>query len=247
MSECLLTRLSEAVTDQSLPKLGCVQFKVAPSMSVNGSLAKIASDTPCTLSLISGGFTAADYNSSTPIPLPANIGTSRQWWTFTSGSAGATIEISNMYDMATLEGLVECISEINLEKLRYMENLKEFDALNQNANIYGDINVFAGKTSITTIRINSPSSLWIKVVGNIETWGECTSLTEVILFGTGTEGDLLQLAKNQRSNGRTNGQIRFGWINSALTFNGIPCMADQYTMLSWNATSVTWNDITVNE
>lgn len=247
MSECLLTRLSEAVTDQSLPKLGCVQFKVAPSMSVNGALAKVASDTPCTLSLISGSLTAVDYNTSTPIPLPANIDLGEQWWTFASGSAGATIEISNVYDIKTFDGLLKCITEVDLKKLRYMENLSKFTAYNENADIYGDINVFAGKKSIFQIVLNSPRMPRPNIIGNIETWGECTSLTTISLYGTGVEGDLLQLAKNQRSNGRTSGQITFGWINGALEFNGTLCMANKDTTLSWNATSVTWNDITVNQ
>lgn len=247
MSECLLTRLSEAVTDQSLPKLGCVQFKVAPSMSVNGTLTKIASDTPCLLSLVSGSLSVVNYNTQVHVTLPMSLGTGLEWWTFTSGSAGATIELSNIYDLANFDGLCRCISEVDLEKLRYMENLTMFNAYNLNADIYGDINVFAGKTNITAIRINSPSSSWGNVVGNIETWGDCTSLTVANVYGTGVEGDLLQLAKNQRSNGRTTGQISFGWINGALKFNGTLCMANKDTTLSWNATSVTWNDITVNQ
>lgn len=79
------------------------------------------------------------------------------------------------------------------------------------------------------------------VVGTFDSIGALTSLTELSFKGTGSIEGLVSTA---RAAGRTTGSINCRWCSGA-TFNGSPITSKSSITLSWDASTITFDGVTI--
>ena len=165
--------------------------------------------------------------------------------------------------------------EGNLKALKNVNDISFFLASDLYKNLYGDLkdimtstrtgihlysnsygdgkitgnlsDVLVSKDTLTQFDIGGNAG----ITGDIAVLGQCTSLTHLYCFvGCNTYGTIESMIAAFRSNGRTSGSIAtqvydtFG--RCAVTFNGQPIPSSYETQeLSWTATTITCNGVTI--
>jgi hypothetical protein len=102
---------------------------------------------------------------------------------------------------------------------------------------------------LTAITLNGE-----EVYGDLKSFGNLTLNTSIDVFNTSISGTIESLIQSRRNAGQTTGTIKFGFINpnkNKFTFNGVVPTIDSNTanedkVVSWDATTITFQGVTVN-
>lgn len=240
--ECLVTKLKASVNDDTLPKLGVVRFTLNPG-EYSSYLTNPTGNS--VLSLVSGSLTAKDYNSGADKPLPMVLSKGDIFISLNVGENGAVIEITDKYNITYLSAIWKALSPIPASDLNYMYSLREVNLSvgdGQKAGVVGDFAEL--KPLVNLERIYWRNEL---CTGDIACAGYFPKLTRLEVFGSKVYGDLVNIAKVARKEGRASGSITLGWLNdTGITFNGETITKKADSKLEWTANTITWNGTTIN-
>lgn len=113
----------------------------------------------------------------------------------------------------------------------------------------GDVSLLKGLTSLTEIKVQETT-----IGGEIKELGSCISLTSLISYGSQIHGKIEELVAEFRKNGRTTGTLTGSYgFGTRVSFNGLyvdtnnfpPSSGGGAMNLSWDATTITLNNVTI--
>lgn len=247
MSNCLVTKLGSSIDNAALPKIGELIFKVSvpeshPSGETFCSFESPGENLTVRLSdrtkniLVDGkpvGYTYTSKNHSLMFEI--------------TGAGEYYVGISSKYNLAKILQLPICLaynSDINLEELKYSP-INYIGSAGGRVGVYGDISNLSGK-DITYLNLAGT-----KCYGSFEdVLGTMIHLTDFNLGGTEVAGSIEGFVQKQRENGRSSYTFNNGTLSSLgaaehLTFNGSPIPNQETNTLSWDATTITLNGVTI--
>lgn len=274
-NKCLVTRLKNQVENNNLPILGEIQVIVSlPANQRVGIVIGKSSGTGCVLSTRTEGVkfsSSASGELTDTYPLPDSA-TSIQT-IFVDNSSNevkkAIICISNKY---ILNNVIFNSSAITAGARIYTEtyigessdwlNITNLRSADSNSNpLIGTVLDLVGMYDATTISVDEQNdvttdayanftkltniSLTSKVSGDIIKLGKLTAATNFAFGNSKCSGTIESWVQAQRANGRTTGSVTGNSGNSSnVTFNG--STANAKGSVSWTATTITMNGITID-
>lgn len=243
--ECLVTRLKGSVSDSSLLKIGSIRLELT-----EGEYSQVASSfSPdnSVLTLLSGNLTLKDSNTGSEIPLPAKLGYTGGFKTMVVGEGGAVVEISNKYSLNNISLLFRALKPTDVAKVGFLTNINGINnGVSATANeadvkgLVGDISDIKGFDSIEQIIWANPLC-----TGDIEGFSRFPLLTYIQIFRSNVYGSIESLVRGYRTNGRTSGQIAFGYMPKNVTFNGASAESNENRSLSWTNDTITFGGVTI--
>lgn len=236
--ECLVTKLKGIVDDNSLAKLGVITLELIEGEYYNS----LSSNGNSELSVVSGSVAMKNYNTSAPIYLPAKLSNSGEFVRITV-TGGAVVEISNKYDVTSLNALSRIMKPIDIGELAYMYSLTSLNEgvrSRELAGVVGDLVGIIPFKNLERVKWNNESC-----VGNISNLGYLPKLNYFECYGSRVSGSFEGLVNVARSQGRTSGTINLGYFEN-ISFNGEVVRLMGNSVLSWTANTITWNGTTIN-
>lgn len=257
MSDCLVTKLRASVNDDNLEKLGVITIKrvttanhnadtalISTNMSVAGVKFKIIGD---------GYFERTIGGTSLGKEYTAGVGGDA----FYSSNGDYTIEVTSKYDAVLTQ--LGSGNQCNVKQLYYSPsygirgvgyNGKISDLNPNNVTLFSAWNVLGNYDDV--LKLINLSELYLpgrNIGGDIEGLSAMLSL-QIIHFGYGMTGSIEDLVRAYRGNGKTSGSITTRYLNDgngSVTFNGVRIVASPADkVLSWTASTITWDGTTIN-
>ena len=121
----------------------------------------------------------------------------------------------------------------DVSSFRNMTEIKTLQ-LSSCSKITGDLSTVSNLRKLELFKVNGS-----QVSGNIHSLGVCTRLSELNLHGCNISGSVEDFVSAQRANGRTSGNIYFGWtLGTNVTFNGAVVSGAVNKRIIWTPTSI---------
>ena len=263
-TSCLVTKLKGTVDDKNLSVLGKLKIdKIhADSSFISSYTNTISTNASAKLTSPDSNFVDASGNS---LGNEITINGSNQIFRlapstgeffidkyvitkFSTYYYPANVDI-HLKDLAYMTNLIElnCPLSGDLQDLERLDSIQTL-TIKGNSPITGDIanlSKFATLESISMTAVPSPG-----ISGNIKSLGNLTSLTKLVLsqgvLGN-VSGTIEEFVQSQRENGRTTcnsfGLTCFG---PTITFNGTTISSSSEKVLSWTASTITYDGVTIN-
>lgn len=260
MANCLVTKLQAVVDNDRLEKLGIITFNVKSDAGNRtlynfefhhiGTVVKVSGD----LSIVGGNSItiAQDGKSCTVTSTTANI-------EFNSGAGviafdkyelkginlNAQYEDTELYTAQTSK-MDKFYGAAWVGKLSDIPQIATTISFNANS-ISGSVADLSEYTALTKLSVG-PAANFTRA--EITSLGKLVALTH---FSGPVYGSLESLVAAQRANGRTTGTMRLDYINMGMldpstpfvTFNGSAAPTGDNKTLSWDATTITYDGVTI--
>lgn len=258
-NDCLVTKLQATVNNDNLPYLGKGIIEVDSNADISGC------SIVCTISSVlkiigSGTITDAHGNSSSD---EITIFTSENF-TMSAGKYKVLFDKYNVIPiMDSKNGVTINVEDFEFTNLTSTKNLygskvfsgdlkylAKFTALEilyaQNSRLFGNIADLPG-TALKNLTINSNNAL--NITGNISELAKYGSLATLYIDNTEIVGSLEGLVSAYRSSGVTTNATGINiYPNyfSKVTFNGSPLRNTNAQKVTWTASQITFNGVTVD-
>lgn len=244
MGNCFLTKLVGSVNNDNLLKLGEIQGEMYGEGNVT-----LYSSEQITIKDLTGTFVTPS-GESVVIGNPVAV----------RGADGHKLSIVSKHTITKFQGgntltlnLKDCmynpsVVEITARLMGDLSDIVQRDSLTifsgQKGELYGDISNIAKFPALTQLIFSGNSG---EITGNISSLGGLTSLAHLGLgdcpWITGTIEDFVA---GQRTAGRTSGSITCYYLHhTQITFNGSALPTAATATLSWTATTITYNGVTI--
>ena len=255
-NNCLVTKLKAVVNNSNLKKLGVLDIYGTGNADIG-----FKGSSPITVKCISGSMYSDQARTQAitekEIPVSANAA-------YVYITNGTHIEVSNKYAITFVYATPQT-EKISTEDFKYSTgitrltvpqikgNLSDLSGLTScttlelvgasvpyNSELEGAASDIAGLTALTKINLLRAQHIY----GSFESLGKCIALTEIKIAETRIAGTVEAFVARQRGAGRTTASNIA--ISLALTtFNGNSVTHDP-TTLSWTATTITFNGVTID-
>lgn len=257
-NNCLVTKLKATVNNSNLEKLGVLDIYGTGNADIG-----FKGSSPITVKCVSGTMYSdqARTQAITEKEIPVSANTAYVYIT-----NGTHIEVSNKYAITFVFATPQT-EKISTEDFKYSTGitrltvpqikgkLSDLSGLTscttlelvgsavQYADAHdleGDIADIAGLTALTKINLVKAR----EVYGSFESLGKCIALTEIKIAETFIAGTVEAFVARQRGAGRTTASnIAISLADT--TFNG-SSVTHSNTTLSWTATTITFNGVTID-
>ena len=255
-NNCLVTKLKATVNNSNLEKLGVLDIFGTGNADIG-----FKGSSPITVKCVSGTMYSDQARTQAitekVIPVSANT-------TYLYIADGTHIEVSSKYNI-TFFFATPATEMISTEDFKYSTGitrltvpqikgkLSDLSGLTScttlelvgtsapyNFEVEGDISDIAGLTALTKINLMRAQ----KVIGSFESLGKCIALKDIQLAETRIGGTVEAFVARQRGAGRTTASnIAISLADT--TFNG-SSVTHSNTTLSWTATTITFNGVTID-
>ena len=261
MNECLVTKLKTVVNDDSLEKLGYAKVSavIPEGLSNDHSFVQVGFSKPSNVIVEKGSVKNANVPSNNGIYNSNTVAFNAE-----PGEFVIFIDKYNIQSIGPLLGNTE--NTLNIKDLEYSKlnairlirglygdiaYLKNSDlvtvslgCITDDSALYGDVSIFGRMARLEYLHLDRRTAIY----GDIASLGSCTHLEFFQGGGSKIKGSLESLVISQRNNGRTSGSINMPWAGACkgLTFNGTSIINKETNTLSWTASTITFNDVTIN-
>ena len=267
-NKCLQTKLKSVVDNDNLSKLGCISIikkSVQSGFSVNlwfniRSNAQFDATSRDSVFLDNAGASLGNtitvpVRTEWDFPIRFGLGTGKfdipkyslLWIKTSYNQSDFEIKISDLQNIENLKE-IELPLHGSLSDIKGLGNLTSFVAKSEST-IYGDIANFAKCPKLSKISVSSPVSEQ-SVYGDIKDLGTLTSLTN-IKFSAGSIGlsgsieDFVHEQRNATTPRVSCDGMTVNIFGSRVTFNGSNISAYADRTLSWTASTITYNGVTI--
>lgn len=255
-NNCLVTKLKAVVNNSNLKKLGVLDIYGTGNADIG-----FKASSPITVKCISGSMysDSARTQAITEKEIPVSANTVYVYIT-----NGTHIEVSNKYAI-TFVFMTPATEKLNVEDFKYSAGITRLtvpqikgklsdlsvltsctilelvgSSAEYNTDLEGVASDIAGLTGLTKINLVRA----LKVIGSFESLGKCIALTEIKIAETHIAGTVEAFVARQRGAGRTTASnIAISLADT--TFNGTS-VTHSNTTLSWTATTITFNGVTID-
>ena len=255
-NNCLVTKLKATVDNSNLEKLGVLDIFGTGNADIG-----FRGSSPITVKCVSGTMysDSARTQAITEKVIPVSVNT---FYVYIVN--GTHIEVSSKYNI-TFFYATPATEKMNTEDFKYSTGiarltvpqikgkLSDLSGLTScttlelvgssapyNTELEGYISDIAGLTALTKINLMRADH----VRGSFESLGKCIALTEIKIAETHIAGTVEAFVARQRGAGRTTASnIAISLADT--TFNGSP-VTHNNTTLSWTATTITFNGVTID-
>lgn len=255
-NNCLVTKLKATVDNSNLKKLGVLDIYGTGNADIG-----FKGSSPITVKCVSGTMYSDSGRTQSitekEIPVSANT-------TYLYIVDGTHIEVSSKYNI-TFVYATPATDKMSTEDFKYSTGITRLTV----PQIKGKLSDLSGLTSCTTLELVGTSVPYnnelegvasdiagltgltkisllraIKITGSFESLGKCTALTDIKIAETKIGGTVEAFVARQRGAGRTTASnIAISLANT--TFNG-NSVTHNPTTLSWTATTITFNGVTID-
>lgn len=225
MGQCLVTKLKGVVNNDTLKKLGCIQFKKN-------------TDGDCVLNITGNGeditVVCSDSRSFLADSISVNTYTIHDEYLhqFSFSDNGYNIEIHNKYNIVNVEGSGACYM-MDISDLNYCNHLTSW-VFRSPSYANGSLDNLIDNDSIITFAFPVPGGL----TGHVESLSKFKNLASLTLNDNANIiGDWCTLVRQIYAKGRTSGSITISWIGSMynVKFNGVPVANAASGNLAWSS------------
>lgn len=255
-NNCLVTKLKATVDNSNLKKLGVLDIYGTGNADIG-----FKGSSPITVKCVSGTMYSDSGRTQAITEKVIPVSTNSSYVYIVNGTH---IEVSSKYDI-TFFYATPTTEMINTEDFKYSTGITRLTV----PQIKGNLSNLSGLTSCTALELVSSSAPYNfalegtaadiagltaltkinlvraqHVIGSFESLGKCIALTDIKLAESNIAGTVEAFVARQRGAGRTTASnIAISLANT--TFNG-SSVTHGNTTLSWTATTITFNGVTID-
>jgi hypothetical protein len=255
-NNCLVTKYKAATNNSNLEKLGILDIFGTGNADIG-----FKGSSPITVKCVSGTMYSdqARTQAITEKIIPVSANTSYMYIV-----SGTHIEVSSKYNI-TFVYTTPATEMMDTKDFKYSTGITRLTV----PQIKGKLSDLSGLTSCTTLELVGNSAPYNFVLegtaadiagltaltkinlmraqevdGSFESLGKCTALTDIKIAETHIGGTVEAFVARQRGAGRTTAS-NIAIALALTTFNGSP-VTHNSTTLSWTATTITFNGVTID-